>query len=230
MIPTQKRKPDTALSRLVVTVYGKPKIGKSTFASQFPGALFAATEPGLQCLEVFETPIHSWGGFLSLCGHLEKDPKWVETLVIDVVDLLYYMCQEHVCQQEGVKHPSDLSYGKGFSMLNTEFRRVLAKTATLQTKAGKRMGLVMTSHAKEIEVDTRSGKHLQWSPSIGGSGRTIIEGMSDLLLFADMEGDTRVLRTTPHRNWIAGDRTGLLPPSVLLDYQELKKALEGKVK
>jgi len=85
----------------------------------------------------------------------------------------------------------------------------------------------MISHAKEMEVESRTGKVVQWSLSLPNSARQIVEAMSDLLLFADVEGDTRVLRTKPHRNWVAGDRSGKLPATIELSYDVLKKQLEG---
>ena len=227
-IPTERTKVTTTLGDQVITLYGTPKIGKSTFASQFPNALFAATEPGLNHLEVYQVPIKDWTEFTQVCAILGKDPQQVETLVIDTVDILYEHVKAHVCGLAGIQHPSDLSYGKGFSMVNGEFRRVLAKLGTLRTKDGGKMGLVIVSHAKEIEVDTRTGKQLRWAPTLPPSARNIIEGMSDLLLFADVESDgSRVLRTKPSPKWVAGDRTGRLPETMPLSYDALSSSFGG---
>jgi hypothetical protein len=215
----------------VITMYGSPKIGKSTFASQFPNALFAATEPGLNHLEVYQVPIADWAEFTQVCAIIAKDPRQIETFVIDTIDILYEQVKAHVCGLAGIQHPSDLSYGKGFSMVNSEFRRVLAKLGTLRTKDGGKMGLVIISHAKEIEVDTRTGKQMRWAPTLPASARNIVESMSDLLLFADVESDgSRVIRTKPSPKWVAGDRTGRLPETLPLGYDELSSAFGGTTK
>lgn len=231
VIPTKKTSVTLGLGDQVVTIYGAPKIGKSTFASQFPGALFAATEPGLNHLNVYQIPINGWKDFLSLGAALASDPLQVETLVVDTVDILYLQCQSAVCDKAEVQHPSDLSYGKGFSLVNNEFRRVLARIGTLRTSKGGKLGLVLISHAKEIEVDTRTGKHMRWAPTLPPSARNIVEGMSDLLLFADVDGDgARVLRTKPSQRWIAGDRSGKLPETLPLSYDSLSSTFSGKAK
>lgn len=229
MIPTEKTKKTLRLGDQVITLYGMPKIGKSTFASRFPNALFAATEPGLNHIEVYQVPVTNWPEFTKLCAALARDPLQVESFVIDTVDILYLQCLEHVCGLAKIQHPSDLSYGKGFSMVNGEFRRVLAKLGTLRTRDDDKLGLVIISHCKEIEEDTRVGKRMRWAPSLPGSARQIVEGMSDLLLFADVDNDgSRVLRTKPSPRWVAGDRTGKLPETMPLSYDALSSAVDGE--
>ena len=57
MLPTQKTKPKASLFDLTALVYGPSKIGKSTWCSNAEKALFLATEPGLNALEVFQSNI-----------------------------------------------------------------------------------------------------------------------------------------------------------------------------
>ena len=64
MLPTTKTPPKTGLSDLTVLVYGQTKIGKTTLCSQAESALFLATEPGLNALDVFQAPILSWDDLL----------------------------------------------------------------------------------------------------------------------------------------------------------------------
>jgi alpha-galactosidase len=60
LLPTAKTPPKPNLADLTVLVYGPTKIGKSTWCSHADGALFLSTEPGLNSLEVFQTPIANW--------------------------------------------------------------------------------------------------------------------------------------------------------------------------
>jgi len=218
-IPTQKTKTSLELGDQFITIYGQPKIGKSTFASHFPNALFAATEPGLNFLEVYQVQVSDWPNFTKLCATLARDPLHVQTLVIDTVDILYDLCEKHICSLSNVAHPSDLSYGKGFAMVKSEFKRVLAKLGTLRTKDGGKMGVVLVSHTRVVEEETRTGTNKTFAMNLANGPRIIVEGMSDLLLFADVEPDgSRVLRTKPSAKWVAGDRTGRLPETLSLDY------------
>jgi len=225
LIPKNKSPIVNAVSAQCITVIGAPKVGKSTFASQFPNALFAATEPGLNFLEVYETPIRSWKEFTTLCRELAKNPQHIETLVIDTVDLLYIQCQTHHCQEHEILHPSDLSYGKGFGLINNDFRRVLSLLTLLRTKKKNPMGLVFITHAKEVEVDTRIGKSMQWRSTLPQSAANIVLGMSEMILFLDVENNERLIRTNKSERWTAGDRTGRLPEKLPLNYAALTAAL-----
>ena len=49
-LPTAKTPAKRSLSDVSILLYGPSKIGKSTFASQAPNAIFIATEPGLNAL------------------------------------------------------------------------------------------------------------------------------------------------------------------------------------
>ena len=103
MLPLQKSKIKEKLSEHVILVYGRPKIGKSTFGSYFEDAIFLATEP-LNDLEVFKVNVNSWnkplekdgenisGGFLSVCFELAKKDHTYKTIIIDTIDNLVTYC------------------------------------------------------------------------------------------------------------------------------------------
>jgi hypothetical protein len=69
-------------SILTVMVYGQTKIGKTTLCSQAEGALFLATEPGLNALDVFQVPILTWTekGVRRGRGHRDRAvrDRWAE--------------------------------------------------------------------------------------------------------------------------------------------------------
>ena len=72
MLPKTKSKPKHTLSDLTALVYGPSKIGKSTWCSKADDALFLATEPGLNALEVFQTPITCWDDLLQACAEIAE--------------------------------------------------------------------------------------------------------------------------------------------------------------
>ena len=59
MLPITKSPPKHQLADLTVLLYGPSKIGKSTWCAQADGALFLATEPGLNALNVFQVAIRT---------------------------------------------------------------------------------------------------------------------------------------------------------------------------
>ncbi len=231
MLPNEKTEPKQDLADLSALVYGPSKIGKSTWCSHAEGALFLATEPGLNALEVFQIPITTWEELLEACGEIvERDHKF-HTIVIDTIDNAYRMCSEFICQAHGVDHESEMGYGKGYALINNEFQRVLTKLAFLPS------GLFLVSHAHEREFETRTGKHIRVVPTLPDKPRKIVLGMVDLILYCDIEADhdengdpiyRRVMRTKPSPHYEAGDRTGRLPETINLDFPTFLQTFSGE--
>ena len=160
LLPTAKTQPKPNLADLTVLVYGPTKIGKSTLCSQADGAVFLATEPGLNSLDVYQVPIQSWDDLLAACAEIEKGEHPFKTLIIDTIDNAYKFCTDYILKKFKIDHESDLGYGKGYAIVNNEFQRVLTKLAFMP------YGLFLVSHAKEIEVETRTGKYTRIVPTL----------------------------------------------------------------
>ncbi len=130
-LPTTKTKPTTDLAKQSILLYGVPKLGKSSFASQFPEAMFFECEPGLNHLEVFKVPTYSWEAFLEACKLLAKGDHNFKTLVIDTVDNAFKMCSDYVCAKHGIEYEGDMGHGKGWALVKNEWHRVLTRLASL---------------------------------------------------------------------------------------------------
>lgn len=230
LLPTEKTPPKPDLADLTVLTYGATKIGKSTFCSNAEGALFLSTEPGLNSLEVFQTPIRSWDEMLAACAEIAEGNHPFKTVIVDTIDNAYRMCAEHVCRKARIEHESDLGYGKGYALINNEFQRVLNKLAFMQ------YGLFLISHSQNVEIETRTGKYTKTVPTLPEKARKIVLGLVDMILFCDIEtipgsdGRTvarRVIRTKPSLYYEAGDRTGRLPEVLDLDYASFIEAFNA---
>ena len=227
MLPTKKSPPKQDLADLTVLVYGPSKIGKSTWCSRSEKALFLATEPGLNSLEVFHVPIRTWEELLAACGEIAEGKHPFKTVILDTVDNAYRMCSDYICAKFKIEHESDLGYGKGWALINNEFQRVLTKLAFLP------YGLFLVSHSQEKEIETRTGKYIRIVPTLPDKARKIVLGMVDLILFCDLEVTSdesgkpvyrRVMRTKPNPHYEAGDRTGRLPETIDLNFQAFMEA------
>jgi hypothetical protein len=230
MLPTTKTPPRSKLADLTVLIYGLPKIGKSTWCSKSEGALFLATEPGLNSLEVYQVPIASWAELLAACAEIAKGEHEFKTVILDTVDNAYRMCADHINAKFKVEYEGDLEYGKGWALIRNEFQRVLTKLASLPS------GLFLVSHAEEKEVQTATKTYTRIKPTLPDKARKIIVGMADMILYCDVETSVngegksvvqRVMRTKPSAYYEAGDRTGRLPDTIPLDFGEFIKAFEN---
>ncbi|SDY70980.1 ATP-binding protein [Thermoactinomyces sp. DSM 45892] len=227
LLPTEKTQPKQKLEDYSILLYGQPKIGKSTFCSRMDNPLFLATEPGLEALSCYEVKVPDWQTFIRVCGELSKGNHPFKTIVIDTVDNLWKCCAEFIKEKQGIQHESDLGFGKGWQLIKDEFFRVIRKLSLLP------YGLVFTSHVESYEVKTRVSTINKAVPSIPRSGRDIVLGMVDIILYAESvrtnEGSIRVIRTQPDESWEAGDRTEhafgrKLPSTLPLSFKKFEQA------
>ena len=84
-----------------ITIFGKPGIGKSTLASQFPRPLFVLTEdielPGVQSLPISKSFNEIWGNIKAILA-LDEIP--FDTIVIDSVSKLDALVVEYILDKE----------------------------------------------------------------------------------------------------------------------------------
>ena len=126
-----------------------------------------------------------------------------------------------------------MGYGKGYTVYKNELKRVFQKVFALN------MGVILTSHAQLIEVDTPTGRQTKWMPTFEKRAREILMPMVDIIGFAqnvvslNSSGErveTRVLQTKTSSLWEAGDRTGRLPETLPFAYQAFEQALTKATK
>jgi hypothetical protein len=215
---------------MTILIYGPPKVGKTTLGAAFPGALLVATEPGHNCISGYVAEIGKWEDLGKLYQELVADLKTgksrFKTVVIDTVGNLQMFCEAAICAEFKVAHLNDLAYGKGSALLKSKLQMMLTMFAQLDT------GLVLIAHKRDRTIESPAGKYDRAEPLLNDRIREVVEGLADMILFADFETvrptpdaparTRRVLRTKPAREWIAGDRLvslghGGLPPVIDID-------------
>lgn len=223
-LPTEPTPPKNDLQNLTVLLHGGKKIGKSTFCSHLPGAIFAATEPGLGQLTVHQVEITSWQDFIEFCNAMKNGNHKFKTIVIDTINNLYAFACRAVCEKYQVEYVGDFkAIGKGHVLANNLFYETILKLANLP------YGLWMIAHSVEKEIETRTGKYIKTVPQLPDKAAGQILGIADMILYADLHEDQnekgktttrRVLKTKPSKYYEAGDRSGKLPAIVDLNYEK----------
>jgi hypothetical protein len=228
-LPTTKRVPTGKLEGRTIVIYGPPKVGKSTLASEMGNVFFLDTEGGLTDLEVFSEPVSDWQIFLEWCAAIASEPDRYDAVCIDTFDMLALYCTNYTNNKLGIAHESDADWGKGWKMANQEFTRALAKLASLPE-----LGLILIGHSKDVEIKTRNATYNKSVPSLSGQLKDTVINMADLILFCDFEddeeGERRIIRTKPSRYWDAGERGKVprLPDTLPLNYQVLRASWYGE--
>ena len=222
-LPSKKSTPVIDIRKFIFQLYGEPKVGKSTFASSFPNALFICTEPGHKFLSVYGGDyVHkNWEDIKDTLKRLFTEKHDFQTIVFDTIDNAVDMCSRYVMKEHGIDHESDLGYGKGWSLVKKEFKTVI------DSLAARNFGLVFISHAKLVEREFRGVKRPYLGNSLSNTAKNYINGLCDFIFYAYMDDDgNRLLRTKATININAGDRSGKLPEILRMDFSVLYKHLD----
>lgn len=241
VLPTAKAPKITDLSRQRILLYGPPKVGKSTWCSRAPDAVFLDCENGLQSLECFKVPCRNWGEICGTVQALRNDKHPYKTVIVDSIGVAYRWAQEHVLTKHKSEWLTDgsLAWGKGTGLVTNSVVWLLK--ALSDPLLG--LGLYVIAHERQETVKDRfGGEIIRTGPDIPDKVVQYVVGWADMVLRAgyenEGEGDAtvikRVLISQGSESLIAGDRTGCLPAVMPLSFPAMEKtyneALNGKSK
>lgn len=212
--------------------YGAPKTGKTTIASQFPGALLLAFEMGYLAIPGIKAqPITKWAEFKQVLKQLDNDAakEMYKTIVVDTVDIAYDLCEKFICNNNQVSAINDLPFGKGYALAKKEFDEALRRIPQMG------YGLVMISHDQDkVFKDEDGHEYNQIVPTLGNQPRLVVDRMSDIIGYArpfqEEDGSTKTLlfmRGTPR--FIAGSRFAYTPDYIEFTYDNLVNAIHDAV-
>ena len=103
------------LSGYITYIYGAPKTGKTTLATQMDGSLLLAFEPGYHALPgVMAQDVTSWTEMKQVCRELKKPEVQAtfKAIIVDTIDIAADRCKKYICQQNGIEDLGDLGYGE----------------------------------------------------------------------------------------------------------------------
>jgi hypothetical protein len=216
-----------------VTIFGAPKVGKSTVSSQFPNAIILATEVGYRALGgVYATDIKKWKDFTDVLKELEKPEVKArfETVVIDVVDILWSQAEKHVCRGAGVDKLSDVPFGALYKILADTFSEAIRSIPQMG------YGVVFLTHAVTKSFTDENGVEFSKTvTTLNEKASGIILGASDVIGYAKSvqnpdSGETKTalfLRETPR--FIAGSRFKYTPDVIEFNYKALVNAIADAI-
>jgi hypothetical protein len=226
-------------------IYGIPGVGKSTFGSMAPAAVFIQTEDGLGHLDVAKFPLStSFGDVIQAITDLYQEAHDYRTVVLDSLDWLERLIHQEVCREQRVANIEDIGYGKGYAFALTHWRRILMGLDALRNERG--MQVVVVAHsAIEKFSDPTNESYDRYTPRMHKSANAVVQEWADNILFATMKvlvrtnkqafGATevkaiddgqRVLKCTPRPMYIAKNRLKL-PDEIPLDYRHFSHHAYG---
>lgn len=210
-----------------IAIYGREKVGKSTFGARLPRALFCNFEVGTNFLSVKKQNISKWSDFKLILRQLEmpKAHDFYDTVVIDTVGQAYTLCEEYICAQAGVQKLGDIPYGAGYASCKKEFESALRKITMLG------FGICCICHS---EVKKESGPNdtviETVAPAMPSRAADVVNRLVDIIAYIDVDYDDNgqairrfITRRTP--TVMAGSRLPYLDPVIPFSYESLVDAI-----
>ena len=167
-----------------ILLSGEPKIGKSTFAANAPGAIFISTEDGLAGIDAHAFPLaRTLDDVYGAIGTLLQDQHDFGTVVVDSLDWLEPLVHRHVCAANGWKDIEAPGYGKGYFAAASEWKQILDGLEALRRE--RDMAIVLICHVKQqrIESPTHEG-YDAYVLKMHSRASALVEEWCDIVAFA----------------------------------------------
>lgn len=142
------------MKRIKMILYAEPGVGKSVFASKFPKPFFICSDDNYEWLldfgakEEAHVKVTSWTDAKKA---FKDEYNGYETIVVDLTEDLFMWCELEWCRKNGVEHPSDLGWGKGYSGPRNEFFVEISKLLA------KDKNIVLLMHGEVITLKNKRG-------------------------------------------------------------------------
>lgn len=222
-----------------VVIYGPEGIGKSTFASKFPGALFVDLEHGTGRLDVARLDMpEDYAAFKILLREIVKEPpQEYRCLVIDTADKLDGMITQYIIDNatsKDVKGIEDFGYGKGYTYIEENWRKLLDYLAEFQRKTGWTVVFIAHAMQRKIETVGQAGNYDHYELKLSKKASPLLKEWADFLLFLNYDvtlvkddnktkavGGERVIYTN-HSTYYDAKSRAPLPDSLELDAEGVK--------
>lgn len=173
-------------------VYGQAGVGKSTFASEVPDALYIDADRRTGHLDIpnrFQPT--SWNEVMGVLAELHASPGAFKNVVLDTLDEIEAMMHAHICQVNNCATIEDVDggYGKGYSHALREYARLVKVVDALRTKG---VSTVMIAHPMLRTVMNPAGDNFDmWDLRLKGGPKTnasdYMKARVDLIGFAHFE-------------------------------------------
>lgn len=163
-------------------IYGVPGIGKTSFAATFPKPILLRFEDGAGAIDcpTFPQVIRSMADFRkaykALCGKHS-----FQTVILDSLDWLEPLVQEELCRKEGKANIEAFGFGKGYTLLDTDWKKI---TAALDSLIDKGINVVCICHAAAVMFDPPdSDSYMTYSLKLQKRAAAVWTEWADQILF-----------------------------------------------
>lgn len=193
--------PKANLEDYVITIYGNPKVGKTTLAFNLGKEHFGSTkeslilgfEDGFKALTgAMAVSIKDWSHFLELSEELIEDKEDdnelpYKFLILDTIDGMSNMASKYVVRRESradskkYKTIKDIPWGRGGEALRVEIQDAIERLS-------KHYGVLLITHSKEKKIEPKVGASYDTTTlSLDGKVLDVVKNISDFIVYLSIE-------------------------------------------
>lgn len=196
----------------IITLYGQPKVGKTTLASHFPDPAIMDLEDGSAHL----ANVHRYGAELfptfaeiqGLMDFLSKGSSNFKTLVIDSMEALEAKLCAMIAKLNNVTSIEDIPYGRGYALVKETITKFMRDLQILRDT--KKMNIIIIGHSQvKTFTDPKTNQvYDRYTFRSNDKYASVIQDLSDSILFMQPEVYTEKSKQNPTKSKASstGDR------------------------
>ena len=226
-----------------ITIYGADGVGKTKFACDSGKAISIGTEESADRYGGFQVPkARTYTDFMDTLQdlHAQKGAGY-ETLMIDAVDGVEKLCEEHVAKLNEVTTPEEIPYGKGAPLVVDAFTKFVKLCERIKDDFKLNVIFIGHSHVKAMNDPTQTASYDRHQLKLREKNAAYLREICEAVLFATFEtyvktakdgdkkgrgigGENRIMYTERRAAYDAKNRDGL-PHKLELSWTAFMEAM-----
>ncbi|WP_454650763.1 ATP-binding protein [Bradyrhizobium liaoningense] len=177
----------------IITIYGVPKIGKSSLAAEFPRPVFIQTAAGesVPAGIVADTiEVRSYNDLCEAIGALVNEEHNYATAIFDSTTGLENLIRAEACARNGWKNIEDPGYGKGYKVAASIFLEYIDGIMTLRSL--RQMAVIQLGHCDISRFESpTTDPYSRYRVNLHKDAADIIEANSDVIAFLNFKASIK---------------------------------------
>lgn len=182
-----------------IIIYGPPKIGKTTLASEFPNPVFLQVEDGKPAdreIDAFTEddggPLLTYDKVMGSISSLYTEDHDFKTVVLDSLDKFEPLVWARVCKDNNWQSIEDPGYGKGYIATDRPWREFMEGNDSYpgmnSLRRDRGMTIVLIGHSEISRFDDpNTSSYSKYDTRLHKRANALIQDDSDAILFINQE-------------------------------------------